>query len=87
MQSAIYQLALIIGLGTLAVLLIRGFPLLTALFRSGIVLMGVLIILVIAGGILRLGVQPKEADEDTQANELGNPLPENENQPDETEGT
>lgn len=87
MQSAIYQLALIIGLGTLAVLLIRGFPLLTALFRSGIVLMGVLIILVIAGGILRLGVQPKEEGQDTQPDELDKPLPENESKRDETEGT
>lgn len=87
MQAAIYQLALIIGLGTLAVLLIRGFPLLTALFRSGIVLMVVLIILVIAGGILRLGVQPKGEDENAQGNELGQPLPENESEPDETEGT
>ena len=87
MQAAIYQLALIIGLGTLAVLLIRGFDLLTALFRSGIVLMGVLIILVIAGGILRLGVQTKEEGENAQGNELGTALPDNESEPDETEGT
>ncbi len=63
MQSAIYQLSLIIGLGTLAVLLLTGKSLLTALYRSGLVLVAVLFILIIAGNILRLGMRPKETEE------------------------
>ncbi|MFB0515245.1 MAG: hypothetical protein ACETWG_01425 [Candidatus Neomarinimicrobiota bacterium] len=64
MQSAIYQLALIIGLGTLAVLLLRGMSLLTALYRSGLVLGAVLLILLVAGNILRLGMRPKGPGEE-----------------------
>jgi len=73
MQSAIYQLALIIGLGTLAVLLLRGMSLLTALYRSGLVLVAVLFILIIAGNVLRLGMRPKEPGEEPEEELEGGP--------------
>lgn len=60
MTSAIYQLSLVIGLGTLAVLLIRGVSLMTALQRSGLVLIIVLILLLLAGTIIRWTVNPSE---------------------------
>ena len=56
MNAAITQLALVLGLGTLAVLLIRGMSLMTALFRGGIVLIAVLLLFVIAGNILRVSL-------------------------------
>jgi hypothetical protein len=62
MQTAIYQLSLVLGLGTLAVLLIRGYSLMTALQRSGLVLVVVLIILLFAGNIIRWGITPNPAD-------------------------
>ena len=62
MQSAIYQLSLVVGLGTLAILLIRGYSLMTALQRSGLVLVVVLMILLFAGNIIRWGVTPNSAD-------------------------
>ena len=52
MQSALHQLAMVIGVGTLGVLLLRGYSLTTALFRSGIVLILVMILLIIANAIL-----------------------------------
>ena len=58
MQSAIYQFALIVGMGTLAVLLIRGYSLMIALQRSGLVLIIVLIVLVMAGNMIKWGIQP-----------------------------
>ncbi len=64
MQSAIYQLTLVIGLGTLAVLLIRGVSLQEALIRSGLVLVVVLFLLIIAGNILRLSMRPRETEEE-----------------------
>ncbi len=63
MQSAIYQLTLVIGLGTLAILLIRGVSLPEALVRSGLVLVVVLFLLIIAGSILRLSMRPREPEE------------------------
>ncbi len=67
MQSAIYQLTLVIGLGTLAVLLIRGVSLQEALIRSGLVLVVVLFLLIIAGNILRLSMRPRETEEEGTA--------------------
>jgi len=64
MQKAIYQFTLIIGLFTLAILLIRGVSLQQALIRSGLVLMAVLFLLIIAGNILRLSMRPKETEEE-----------------------
>ena len=59
----IFQLALVIGLGILALLLIRGTSLGTALFRSGVVLVVVLFLLAIAGKIWQLSIQRREATE------------------------
>lgn len=58
MQNAIYQFSLIVGMGTLAVLLIRGYTLMVALQRSGLVLIIVLIVLVFAANIIKFGIQP-----------------------------
>lgn len=58
MQAAIYQFALIVGMGTLAVLLIRGYSLMIALQRSGLVLILVLIVLVVAANMIKWGIQP-----------------------------
>lgn len=52
MQSALYQLAMVIGVGTLGVLLLRGYSLTTALFRSGIVLITAMIMLLMANALL-----------------------------------
>lgn len=71
MQNAIYQFSLIIGMGTLAVLLIRGYSLMIALQRSGLVLIIVLIVLVFAGNVIKFGIQPgsnlEESDSETEA--------------------
>ena len=64
MQRAIYQFTLIIGLFTLAILLIRGVSLQQALIRSGLVLVAVLVLLIIAGNILRLSMRPGETEEE-----------------------
>jgi cytoskeletal protein RodZ len=56
----IFQLALVIGLGMLALLLLQGRPLLTALFRSGVVLVVVLFLLAIAGKIWQISIQRRE---------------------------
>ncbi len=60
MLSAIYQLALVIAMGVLAILLIRGYTLLTAIYRSGMVLVIVLFLLIIAGNILRWSIYAKQ---------------------------
>lgn len=52
MQSAMHQLAMVIGVGTLGVLLMRGYSLTVALFRSGIVLIIAMIMLIIANALL-----------------------------------
>ncbi len=67
MQSVIYQLTLVIGLGTLAVLLIRGVSLQEALIRSGLVLVVVLFLLIIAGNILRLSMRSRETGDEEAA--------------------
>lgn len=52
MQSAMHQLAMMIGVGTLGVLLLRGYSLTVALFRSGIVLIIAMIMLIMANALL-----------------------------------
>lgn len=47
----------------LAILLIRGVSLQEALIRSGLVLVAVLFLLIIAGNILRLSMRSREAEE------------------------
>ncbi len=67
MQSVIYQLTLVIGLGTLAVLLIKGVSLQEALVRSGLVLVAVLFLLIIAGNILRFSMRSRGTEEEEAA--------------------
>lgn len=76
MQSAIYQLSLVIGLGTLAVLLIRGYSLMTALQRSGLVLVSVLILLVFAGNVIRWSINPGQNSDTPSGGETGAKPPE-----------
>ncbi len=66
MQAAIYQLTLVIGLGTLVILLLRGYGLQESLTRSGLVLVAVLIVLVIAGNVMRLSLRQKAEDLGTE---------------------
>ena len=74
MQNAIYQFSLIIGMGTLAVLLIRGYSLMIALQRSGLVLIIVLIVLVFAGNVIKFGIQPGSNLEELESeNEAAKP--------------
>jgi len=67
MQSAIYQLTLVIGLAMLAILLIRGYSLQEALIRSGLVLVAVLFLLIVAGNIMRLSMRSRETEEEETA--------------------
>ncbi len=53
MSSTIYQMTLIIGMGTLITLLIRGMSLGIALYRSVVVIMVMLGLLLVAGFIVR----------------------------------
>ena len=76
MQSAIYQLSLVIGLGTLAVLLIRGYSLMTALSRSGLVLVTVLILLVLAGNVIRWSIHPGQNLNEPSRGDSGSDSPE-----------
>lgn len=74
MQNAIYQFSLIVGMGTLSVLLIRGYTLMVALQRSGLVLIIVLIVLVFAANIIKFGIQPgSNLDEMGNDNEEASP--------------
>ena len=59
MSSTIYQLTLIIGMGTLITLLIRGMSLGIALYRSIVVIMVMLGLLLVAGIIVKLATIPK----------------------------
>ncbi|MEE9466676.1 MAG: hypothetical protein V3W14_13995 [Candidatus Neomarinimicrobiota bacterium] len=52
MNTASYQLALLIGMGTLATLLIRGMSLMTAVYRSVVVVLIMLGLLIVAGFIV-----------------------------------
>ena len=53
MNSVIFQTALIFGMGTLATLLIKGMDLITALYRSVVVVMVMLGLMILAGIIVR----------------------------------
>ncbi len=53
MSSTIYQMTLIIGMGTLITLLIRGMSLGIALYRSVVVILVMLGLLLLAGFIVR----------------------------------
>ena len=53
MNSTVYQLTLIIGMGTLTTLLIRGMSLRIALYRSVVVILVVLGLLIVASFIVR----------------------------------
>ncbi len=59
MSSTIYQLTLIIGMGTLITLLIRGMSLGIALYRSVVVIMAMLGLLLLAGIIVKWATIPK----------------------------
>ena len=67
MNAAIYQLALIIGMGTLAILLMRGMSLLTAIYRSALVLGIMFAILIVSGIVVSWATtrrpQPRDIDE------------------------
>ena len=74
MHSAIYQFSLIVGMGTLAVLLIRGYSLMIALQRSGLVLIIVLIVLVFSANVIKFGIRPgSNLDEVSDDNEEASP--------------
>ena len=51
----------------LAILLIRGYSLQEALTRSGLVLVAVLFLLIVAGNILRLSMRSRETGEEEAA--------------------
>ncbi|MCK4579014.1 MAG: hypothetical protein KAU50_09500 [Candidatus Marinimicrobia bacterium] len=72
MNTAIYQLALIIGMGTLAILLMRGMSLLTALYRSALVLGIMLAILVVSGIVISWATtrRPETRDIDEASDEV-----------------
>lgn len=60
MLSAIYQLALVISMAVLAMLLVRGYTLIEALYRSGVVLIVVLFILTISGKLFYWSIQAQQ---------------------------
>ena len=66
MISAIYQLSLVISMAVLAVLLLRGYTLFSALTRSAVVLVAVLFVLIIAGNILRWSLQVRQLPSENQ---------------------
>ncbi len=59
MSSTIYQMTLIIGMGTLITLLIRGMSLGIALYRSMVVILVRLGLLLVAGFIVRWATMAK----------------------------
>ncbi len=67
MSSTIYQLTLIIGMGTLITLLIRGMSLGIALYRSVVVILVMLGLLLVAGFIVRWATIAR-----TQSSEIDN---------------
>lgn len=87
MQSAIYQLTLVIGLAMLAILLIRGFSLQEALIRSGLVLVVVLFLLIIAGNIMRLSMRSRETEEEEPAEFIDEPAKDEESEGSQATGT
>ena len=69
MSSTIYQLTLIIGMGTLITLLIRGMSLGIALYRSIVVIMAMLGLLLVAGIIVKWATIPKPAQSEIKDSE------------------
>jgi len=72
MNTATYQLALLIGMGTLATLLIRGMSLFTALYRSVVVVLIMLGLLIVAGFVVRWATVRRQplSDFEGSSNEL-----------------
>ncbi len=62
MQAVIYQLTLVMGLGTLIVLLLRGYSLQASIIRSGLVLVAVLILMIVAANILRVSMRTRNLE-------------------------
>lgn len=77
MISAIYQLSLVISMAVFAVLLLRGYTLFNAITRSGVVLVAVLFLLIIAGNILQWSLQARQSTSEDQEQPL-EPVKENE---------
>ena len=77
MMSAIYQLSLVISMAVLAVLLLRGYSLFNAITRSGVVLVAVLFLLIIAGNILQWSLQARQPTSEDQEQAI-EPVKENE---------
>ena len=69
MSSTIYQLTLIIGMGTLITLLIRGMSLGIALYRSVVVIMAMLGLLLVAGIIVKWATIPKPQQSESEIND------------------
>lgn len=72
MNSTIYQLTLIIGMGTLITLLIRGMSLGIALYRSVVVILVMLGLLLVAGIIVKWATiaKPKDTEIDISGADL-----------------
>ncbi len=72
MNATIYQMTLIIGMGTLITLLIRGMSLGIALYRSVVVILVMLGLLLVAGFIVRWATiaQPDSSEIDNSETDL-----------------
>ncbi len=72
MSSTIYQMTLIIGMGTLITLLIRGMSLGIALYRSVVVILVMLGLLLLAGFIVRWATitRPESSEIDNAVTDL-----------------
>ncbi|MCH7858168.1 MAG: hypothetical protein IID14_00540 [Candidatus Marinimicrobia bacterium] len=77
MISAVYQLSLVISMAVLAVLLLRGYTLFSALTRSAVVLVAVLFLLIIAGNILRWSLHARQMTSENMQ-QTAEPVEENE---------
>ena len=62
MQAVIYQLTLVMGLGTLIILLLRGYSLQASIIRSGLVLVVVLFLMILAANILRVSMRTRNLE-------------------------
>lgn len=62
MQAVIYQLTLVMGLGTLIILLLRGYSLQASIIRSGLVLVAVLFLMILAANILRVSMRTRNLE-------------------------
>lgn len=86
MQAVIYQLTLVMGLGTLIVLLLRGYSLQASIIRSGLVLVAVLVLMIVAANILRVSMRTRNLE--SLSEELSTaPLVGEENEDDEASST